>query len=391
MHRAARHCQRRAAIAAITVISLGVIVASAALAIDMGRLYLARAELQSAADAAALAGAGALLQDRRAMGPTGMGSVIYSSRLESARYAGLNWVLGASPMVDLNAGNASSGDVLVGYIADLANQSSPMVFGDTTQYNAVRVHVRRDEERNGAIKMTFAQLLGIASRDAGASATAAFQGGVAGFHIPSSGENPQLLPLALKRTVWQTLLATGATATNDAYTYDAATGTVHDGADGIPELNLYPGSGTGQLPPGNFGTVDIGSSNNSTADISRQIRDGISAQDLAYFGGELRLGSDGTLLLNGDTGLSAAIKDDLESIKGKPRSIPLFHSVSGPGNNAYFVVTAFAGIRIMNVKLTGPMAKKCVIVQPAVVVDNGAVTDPAVTSYYVYRPVALCR
>ena len=44
---------RRAAVAGITVLCIGVLVASAALAIDMGRLYVAWAQLQSSADAAA--------------------------------------------------------------------------------------------------------------------------------------------------------------------------------------------------------------------------------------------------------------------------------------------------------------------------------------------------
>jgi hypothetical protein len=104
----------------------------------------------------------------------------------------------------------------------------------------------------------------------------------------------------------------------------------------------------------------------------------------------LRLGDDGTLLLNGDTGLSAGIKDELEAIKGHPRAIPIFSQVSGPGNNAMYTVVGFVGIRIMNVQLTGKMSTKNLIVQPAVVVDDSAVVDPGPgPSYYVYRPVQL--
>jgi hypothetical protein len=146
------------------------------------------------------------------------------------------------------------------------------------------------------------------------------------------------------------------------------------------------------LPPGNFGTVDIGNPNNSTADLSRQIRYGVNADDLAYFGGELKLGADGTLQLTGDTGLSAAIKDDLTSIIGQPRAIPLFSTVAGPGNNSVFTIVGFAGIRILDVKLTGSMSSKKVIIQPAFIVDDAVLTGPGSgSSYFVYQPVHLVR
>ena len=75
------------------------------------------------------------------------------------------------------------------------------------------------------------------------------------------------------------------------------------------------------MPPGNFGTVDIGNPNNNTADISRQIREGVNASDLAYHGGRLELGDAGTLELNGETGFNSAIKDDLATVIAKPNAI----------------------------------------------------------------------
>jgi len=50
------------------------------------------------------------------------------------------------------------------------------------------------------------------------------------------------------------------------------------------------------------------------------------------------------------------VKDELASIVGKPRIIPIFDSVSGPGNNASYEIVAFAVVRIMDVKLTGKRA-----------------------------------
>src|SRR5690606_12049527 len=121
----------------------------------------------------------------------------------------------------------------------------------------------------------------------------------------------------------------------DDWTWNAANETISAGSDGVLEVNLFP-QGTGS--PGNRGTVDIGSSNNSTADIARQIVHGISAQDLAHHGGRLEFDEDGELELNGDTGISAGVKDELASIRGEPRLIPIFSKVVGPGNNAQYTI-----------------------------------------------------
>ncbi len=183
----------------------------------------------------------------------------------------------------------------------------------------------------------------------------------------------------------------GATS-RDEYSFDPQTNTVTCGPDGIPEVNLYP-EGTGS--PGNRGTVDIGNSNNSTADVGRQIREGVSADDLSYHGGKLELDPvSKSLSLNGDTGISAGIKDDLTSIVGKPRVIPIFTTVAGPGNNAQYTIVGFAGIRVMKVKLTGSSnTSKKVVIQPSRVVSPGAIpaTWSDVSSNYVYSPVWLVK
>src|SRR4029079_6696526 len=148
------------------------------------------------------------------------------------------------------------------------------------------------------------------------------------------------------------------------------TKTISAGADGVKEVNLFP-QGTGS--PGNRGTVDIGSSNNSTADIARQIVYGISASDLAYLGGSIQFNSSGVLHLNGDTGISAGVKDELASIIGQPRLIPIFSSVVGPGNNADYTIVKFVGVRVLDVKLTGSMSTKHVTIQPCNVVIKGGI------------------
>ncbi len=83
----------------------------------------------------------------------------------------------------------------------------------------------------------------------------------------------------------------------------------------------------------------------------------------------------GELELNGDTGISAGIKDELTSLIGKTRVIPIYTSVSGNGNNATFTIVRFEGVRILDVKLTGKKTDKRVIVQPAKVIGRGTKID----------------
>lgn len=388
-----RNVRRRGNAAAITLISIPVLLGCAALVIDTGNLYNVRSELQRSADAAALAGAWELLHDSRISQESETWDGIYQAREKAADYAARNPIQGQAPEVDLNEGNVTNGDILIGYLSNPDNLNQPLDISNSAYFNSIRVAVRRDAIRNGPIDTFFANIFGISSVNAGASATAIIRDGVDGFRIPQGREvNAQLLPYTLKDTVWEELMARTWTV-GDNYSYDSETGMVTPGPDGILELNLFPGAGADQLPPGNFGTVNIGTSNNSTAIVTRQILHGITENDLAFHGGELTLGTDeAPLILGGNTGISAAVKAPFEQIKGQTRIIPLFSSVQGPGNNAEFTIVGFAGIRIMNVKLTGAMNNKAIVIQPAVVADQTAISRPGSSqSYYVYQPPRLVR
>ncbi len=182
---------------------------------------------------------------------------------------------------------------------------------------------------------------------------------IKGFALPAgSAQKIAILPFALDLQTWNQAFEN---CSKDDYCYDESTQRVVTGSDGKPEVNLYP-QGTGS--PGNRGTVDIGGANNSTADLARQIVDGISEADLNELGKPLVFDDEGQLTLNGDTGISAGVKDELASIIGQTRVIPIFSSVTGNGNNAKYRIVKWAGVRILDVKLTGPMSKKMVMVQP---------------------------
>ena len=369
-----------------------VLFAFAALSVDIGALYDAKAELQRCADAGALAGAATLIDERRLQQNGGTTLEIEAAvRSTTYDYVTRNHVLGEEPTVDLNVSNSLNGDIVLGTLGNLSDYHEMLSTANPNTYNSVCVRVRRDTERNGPIGLFFARIMGVYSADVGAEATATIDDDVVGYRITPTSGNAELMPFALHVNAWNDLLA-GVSSIGDQYEYDPDTGEVNSGTDDVVEVNFYPGGGAGQLPPGNFGTVDIGSSSNGVNDVRRQISEGVSAEDLAYHGGELKLGPDGTLTLGGDPGLSAGFKDALEDIIGQPRAVPLFSEVSGNGNNAVYTIVGFAGIRIMDVKLTGSMDSKYVIAQPAYVVDDAVITEPgASSSYLVYRAPILTR
>ena len=139
--------------------------------------------------------------------------------------------------------------------------------------------------------------------------------------------------------------------------FDAKNSVPFFGSDGILEMDIFPRD---DYTAGNFGTVDIGSFSNSTNDIARQILHGVNSEDLSYL-------DDGALTLpqtlQGDTGVSSGIKDEIEAVYGQCRTMLLFDTLYNPGNNALFHVIDMAGIRIMQVEMSGALEFKHLSVQ----------------------------
>lgn len=375
--------QRRGIITILAALFSIVLMAMVAFSVDMGYIMSVKEELQRTADSAALAAAweyGQAIADGSSPDDSEL-----AGRSAAATYAAANIVATGEPEIDANYSNAESGDVVFGYISDLEAAEPTFVTTNENFYNAVRVKIRRDSHLNGEAPLFFARVFGRNGQALDAVATAAIVRDVRGFQTPSSGYNIDLLPFALDLDTYIDWIENGNG--DDDWSWNAEAGVVESGSDGLLEVNLYP-QGTGS--PGNRGTVDIGSNNNSTADIARQILYGISPSDLAYHGGKLEFDACDKLYLNGDTGISAGVKDELAAIKGEPRTIPIFSEVNGPGNNAIYTIVKWLGIRIVDVKLTGPMKKKHVTIQVAPVVSPGVIPSTTTgSSSYVYSPAVL--
>jgi Flp pilus assembly protein TadG len=378
---------RNGAIIILTAILSIVLIGMVAFSVDIGYVLSAKEELQRSADAAALAACWEYGQ-KLAKGNTEDSSVS-AARTTAANYAALNRVTGNAVSLDSNAGNSPNGDVVFGYISNFKNSQSAFQTNSTNGINAIRVRLRKDSSMNGEVPYFFARVFGMEGQVLESEAIAGMIRDVRGFQAPANGENVDILPYALDLDTWNELVAGNS---SDNYCWNAEGKSIGSGSDGFVEVNLFP-QGTGS--PGNRGTIDIGGANNSTSDIARQILHGISPEDFAAHaanGRSLEFDEGGALYLNGDTGISSGVKDELIAIKGQPRVIPIFETVTQNGNNAEYKIVRWQGIRIMAVKLTGSMSQKHVTIQVAPVLVNGVIPSTTTgTSQYVYSPVVLVR
>lgn len=354
---------RKGSIIALSTMMLVMILAFTSFTVDFGWITLTLAQMQNASDAAAFAGASEL-------GPgTGLAPASTADEILTASTSAARDVADANPSGDLESTYIDiMQDVRLGQLQWIEGEQRWAEVWGAQPYTLVEVEVHRDrgtaldvngQAMDGPLPLFFAPVIGHKNAGLQVSSAAAIMPGI-GFRITgNSSSHADVLPIALDVETWDALLQGNG---DDDFGYNAQLNKVENSPDGILEVSLYP-SGSSSLPPGNRGTVDIGSPNNSTADLKRQIRDGINADDLSWFGGELRF--DEALELNGDTGLSAGIESVLKEIVGEVRAIPLFSSVSGPGNNATYVIDRFVGVRIMNVRIKGNPSKRHVVVQPA--------------------------
>jgi hypothetical protein len=143
--------RQRGAILLPAILAIGALLGIGALAVDLGVLVAGRTQLQTAADAAALAAAKELA----------FGRVDLAVR-RAVDYAGQNETLGEPVELD------RLDDVAIGYWSYREHAFT----ADAAAPNAVRITARRVAARHSGITTWFGQLIGVPEVDAGARATA---------------------------------------------------------------------------------------------------------------------------------------------------------------------------------------------------------------------------
>ncbi|HTI50019.1 MAG TPA: pilus assembly protein TadG-related protein [Planctomycetaceae bacterium] len=372
-----RWSRRRGNMVAMFALLLVPLCAFTAFAVDIGYISITRTQLQGATDGSALAAA---LQLGPGLGP---GNNPTQTTVASNGRTAASAVASANPNGDKSSVYLNTSDGIQ-FGRRYSNGTTWINSWGTQPYNLVSVTANRGTGNSSAgdspLPLFFARLIGNKTANLSVTSHAALLPGV-GFSIGANSNltSAPILPIAYDETSWNQLLAGVG---SDAYSYNSSTGAVTAGSDGVLEIDLYP-YGNQSLTPGNRGTVKIGVSNNSTATLSDQILNGVSIDQLATIGGSITIPNGSSITLGGNPGLSAAIKSPLTAIIGQPRAIPIFRSVSGPGNNAQYQIVKFVGIRILDVQLTG--GTKYVKAQPAVLMSETVTYGTATNvSDYIY-------
>jgi hypothetical protein len=345
--------------------------------IDVGVVALSRDQLQTVADAAALAGARQLADPKRVSPTYSLTTAEGLARTRVIAIAKANTTLGQAGVVLDNPTNDPSGDVVLGY-KDTTVKNSALVTAPSpsTMENSVQVNARRDATHGGLIPAFFSKALGFSDSSLAIKSTATAQlYSVQGFKTAPTGLRTTLIPIALNVTTWNAMIAR---QTTDNYTYNSPS-TVSTGGDGIYESSLYP-SGSGA---GNFGKINIGAPNNGVPFIADQITNGVKTDDLAVSG----LGSGGYLTVSpavsmgGTPGISLGLKTALTSLIGKTVMVPLYDPVNSGGNGANFVysIVGFAPVVVLNITFQGVNTQ--MIVQPSLITDPFAVLGQAQSSW----------
>jgi Flp pilus assembly protein TadG len=317
----------------VTALMLVPLIGFAALAVDIGVLAAARAQLKTVADAAALAGARQLVSDNRLQAG-------YVPTVEAAAASSKAIAIGqANTVMNQNAVVLSS-DVLVGVMPTnppnpnytiTSNNISP-----TT--NSVQVTAYRDDSHAGVVPAFFSRIWGLSGSTASVISTATVEVYSISGYNPGSGTG-SFLPFALDQVAQNNLLTNGST-------------------------NLYP-IGT---QPGNYGTIDFGVSSNSTKVLNDQILNGITPAEMTAASSTFNF-STLTGTFEGNTGVSAGIKASLNAVIGQPRLVLVYSTVVGPGANAVYTIVGVQAIKITGVNFQG--SNKTVTIQPAYSYDPG--------------------
>ena len=373
---------RKGTVIVLASSSMVVVFGFAAFSIDVGYITLTKTQLQNATDAAAIGACQELVG--------GLGHNPQKTPEEAAadaRQAAVDVAAANRAGDQLSVHCDGARDVRLGQY--VWNGSGYDKNWGVAPYNLIEVTLRRDQAvgaADGPLPLFFAPVIGHRYATLVETATTAMIPG-SGIRV-RAGSNSQagVLPFAMDEPTWNDLINHNI-GEQDAFIHNED-GTVSPGADGVQEVNLYPNGSVDTLP-GNRGTIDVGSNSNSTSDLERQIVYGLNEYDLSFFGGELNPSYENPLTIQGDTGISAGFKDELASVIGTKKLIPIFTEASGNGNNSQFTVVKFVPVTIVDVKLTGN--PKYVMIQPTTYVGTDVVpgTDTTITADSYFTPVTL--
>lgn len=399
--------KRLAAIAPLAALLMTFLVGMLAFSIDIGYICSVQAELQDAADAAALAGAQQLQSPFVAYFSPGISE---SQQQQIFTTVTSNTSNPSSPIPtaqQYGAYNQAGGVYLNVPSTDVHFQyyngttfTAP-TYSDNKFPNTVTVTTRRDTNANGSLGLFFSRIFGLTSTNLTATASATiYAGDVTSLQV-IPGVNAHILPVALDVNVWTNFM-------NSNFTSPWLSGVVTTCQTqgyplvqyGNPQLQVYIQSTN---TPGSFGLLDVGVPSNSTPAFRNWIDDGSTPNDISYLlnNGLLPVSLSGPQQWKAGPGLKDTLLSNFQSQLGVPNLIPLFVPVSptgstaptatnyvagnNQGQNATYDIVGFAGVVISQADGSG--GGLTVSIQPCAIVDPTAVildAKPAGSSQTVF-------
>lgn len=368
------------------MVAVALLVAMCGLALILDRLWLeaTRLELQTAAEAAVLAGARELASDQRLL-PNASEEQLSDAATQSAVFASIANRAAGQPV------EITEGDITFSSHLNTVESATSSVDVDPSNQlpDLIRVEAHRTRFRGNPVALFISQLTRQPYGDAVSIAAARIDDRVIGVR-PISGSTIPALPLAIwqadpsgqRGDTWQ--VAIEQRKGRDEYGYDEAEHAVTSGSDGIPELTLTSARRNGPVHVANLQLLDIGTKFDEQQ-LGQQIRAGWTSEQLSNWGGEFRLSalpkSTESVTVSGLPYLESADRDALDAIVGMSRIALLYNSASATEGQTSQQVqcTRMVAIRVLRV-IDQPDGSCQLIVQPTVLATRTALVDPSLTT-----------
>lgn len=358
----------------VVVVAMALVVVGCALALVLDQLWLdsAQVELQAAAEASALAGAGQLATDDRLNPQTGD---LATPAAEAARtVAAKNFAVGSSVVL-------KDEDILIGTIQMDPENGHAEFVEDSEHPTTVVVKAARNQGRGNPVALFFRDLTGRSAGDAMAIAEASVDNRIIGVQ-PNEGSPVPALPMAILYTdrdprridTWQKQIEMKMGL--DRYGVDPATNEIIAGPDGIPEILLHTAAlsdSEDDSAKANMLAIDVGNGLKESL-VAEQIKAGWTVEDLKHFGEEFRT-DQGPQTLDVDAAMLGVIQTELKSMIGQTRICGVYIDHKTTSNTiGHASITNLVGIRILAVEDAGGQ-KLHITAQPAVIATRTALLD----------------
>ncbi|RLS39959.1 MAG: hypothetical protein DWH81_07760 [Planctomycetota bacterium] len=358
----------------VMFVAMALLVVGACLALVFDRLWLdaAQIELQAAAEAAALAGAGQLASDARLQPPPV--DLVAPAREAAIATGQKNFSVGTA----VNLQDGDNGDVQVGTIEMSSENGHPEFVEETDRPTTCVVRAARLISRGNPVALFFRELTSNTRGNVQAIAEASIDNRIIGVQ-PGDKSPVPALPIAIMYThadprredTWMNMI--NRRLGTDLYGYDSETGEVTNGPDGIPEITLhttYTSADAEEASKVNALIMDIGTGM-SERRVAEQIKTGWTVAQLKSFGGEFRT-DQGPQILDVDAASNTPVMDELQQLVGQARICGLYINHQ-PTSNVIgtAAIVDLAAIRILAIQEQGPTQMK-MTVQPAVIATRTA-------------------